>query len=116
MSHDPEAAVGLSSRWAKMPVIISSGYIVAEFVSALRCDAIADRKSSIFMVDGIIVVPFFFMSPCRIAFFPVLMHQVSSANLRIALNAFMQNDLSEYPFGKTLEGGPREVLIGSLRG
>ena len=84
MSHDPEAAVGLSSRWAKMPVIISSGYIVAEFVSALRCDAIADRKNSIFMVDGIIVVPIIFMSPCRIAFFHDLMHQVSVANLRIA--------------------------------
>jgi hypothetical protein len=68
------------------------------------------------MVDGIIFVPIIFMSPCRIAFFPVLMHQVSSANLRIALNALMQNDLSEYPFGKTLEVGPREVLIRSWRG
>ena len=45
MSHDPEAVVGLGSRWAKMPVIISSGYIVAEFVSALRCDAIAGWRN-----------------------------------------------------------------------
>jgi len=45
MSHDPEAAVGLSSRWARMPVIISSGYTVAEFVSALMCDAIAGWKN-----------------------------------------------------------------------
>ena len=59
MSHDPEAAVGLSSKWAWMPVIIASGYIVAEFVSALRCDATSDRKSNIIMVDGIIVVPIF---------------------------------------------------------
>ena len=40
-------------------MIIASGYIVAEFVSALRCDATSDRKSNIIMVDGIIVVPIF---------------------------------------------------------
>ena len=54
----------------------------------------ADR-SHIFMVDGIIIVPMSFIVPCCIAFVPVLLHQMSRANLRIALNALTQKDLSE---------------------
>ena len=58
------------------------------------------------MVDSIIIVPMCFIVPCRITFVPVLLHRMSTANLRIALNALVQKDLSESPFGKTLEGGP----------